>query len=563
MEDIKLNRATQHESYFKRHWPEAYKNVLSQPGNSWQEKLYLYINNIAPHLCPICGKPTKFIGMWKGYNNYCCSACANKANVQKIQQSKLNKYGSVGYNNRDKAAATCMQKYGVSNPAQTEEVKKKLSRPMTEGHKLNISKSYWNKTENKRIEIKEKRINTFLYKYGVSNPMHNDNWKSKVISTYIERYGAPYGWKGLSVAQEKIKEKTKKTYPEFIDYIGTNWLCSCPHPNTCNKCVDKNYITDPEIHRGRLKYNSELCTRLLPVGHKNEGTTLELFVRNILDKHNITYENNSYNLIPPKSIDIYIPGKRIAIECNGTYWHSTTFKKPKDHYEKYKRCAAQNIQLITIWEDWIINKPDIVESLILNKIGCTQNKIYARKCNIVEVSSKQAADFLNSNHIQGKCKSKIRLGLTYNGQLVSVMCFNKRSALSGSKQIINGDWELIRYANILNTSVVGGASRLLKHFIKQYAPTQITSFSSNDISNGNLYKQLGFIKDNESVGYWYIKNTQKQERYHRSTFTKDNIIQMGLAPSLNKSEWTESDVMSSLPFYKIYDSGTTRWILKL
>ena len=92
-------------------------------------------------------------------------------------------------------------------------------------------------------------------------------------------------------------------------------------------------------------------------------------------------------------------------------------------------------------------------------------------------------------------------------------------------------------------------------------PTKITSFSSNDISDGNLYKQLGFRKGRTNIGYWYIKNCKELTRYHRSTFTKDNIIARGLAPSPNKSEWTEVGVMKTLPFYRIYDSGTTHWEL--
>ena len=65
---------------------------------------------------------------------------------------------------------------------------------------------------------------------------------------------------------------------------------------------------------------------------------------------------------------------------------------------------------------------------------------------------------------------------------------------------------------------------------------------------------------NESVGYWYISPDLK--RYHRSSFTKDQLIKKGLAPA-DKSTWTEGQIMAKLPYLKIYDSGAMRWVLEL
>lgn len=557
----KLNRAQQHERYFIKHYPDVHKQIIEGCGHSWAENLYLYINECEPHKCPVCGKATKFIGMWKGYNRFCSNACANAQNVDKIAQTKIDRHGTKGYNNRAQARQTSIERYGVDVPSKAQHIRKKLSRPHTEETKRKLSEIYWTKTSHRKKEIDEKRRLTNERLYGSSNIMFDPTIKEKCQQTYINKYGASLGIINKDAALAGIKAKTQKTYPEFIDYVGSNWMCKCPHPE-CTQCQERMYITDPEIHQGRIKYNSELCTRLLPVNIKGMGTTLELFVRQILDEHNIEHIDNARDIISNKELDIYIPSKKIAIECNGVYWHSTLFKTPKSHYEKFKECDVAGVQLLTLWEDWIKNKPEIIRSIVLNKIGMTPNKIFARKCEIKEVSARTASQFYNINHIQGQCKSKMRLGLYHNNELVAVMAFNKRQALSGSKQL-TCDWELIRFANKLNTYVVGGADKLLKHFIKTYKPTKIVSFSSNDISNGHLYKRLGFIKDNESVGYWYIEKSIQMTRYHRSTFTKDSIIRKGLAPSSDKTTWTESEVMANLPYYRIYDSGTTRWVLTI
>ena len=91
-----------------------------------------------------------------------------------------------------------------------------------------------------------------------------------------------------------------------------------------------------------------------------------------------------------------------------------------------------------------------------------------------------------------------------------------------------------------------------KRFIKDYSPAQIISFSSNDISNGNLYQKLGFEFQKQTISYWYIKN---YNRYHRYTFAKHILIRKGY--DQNK---TEFQIMEEEGFSRIYDSGQTKWL---
>jgi len=53
----------------------------------------------------------------------------------------------------------------------------------------------------------------------------------------------------------------------------------------------------------------------------------------------------------------------------------------------------------------------------------------------------------------------------------------------------------LRFCNKLNYSVVGGASKLFKHFIKNNKPKNIISYSDNRYFDGSLYEKLGFIKE--------------------------------------------------------------------
>jgi hypothetical protein len=149
-------------------------------------------------------------------------------------------------------------------------------------------------------------------------------------------------------------------------------------------------------------------------------------------------------------------------------------------------------------------KKDIVKSRIKNILGLTGNKIYARKCEIREVKSSESKLFLNDNHIQGNVNSKIKLGLYYNDELVSLMTFGSlRKNLNQSS--IDNVYELLRFCNKLNCSVIGGADKLLKHFIKEYNPKEIISYADRRWSQGDLYSNLGFTEITKNKpNYWYI-----------------------------------------------------------
>ena len=534
LEEINPKRA---ESYYKNRYPEfvqylhnTYPDVIA-----FNEKLYWFYHNITEQpKCKICGDKVSFRGFNFGYSKYCSSTCVSKdpERIRKIKQTNLKKYGVEYYNNIQKIKQTNLKKYGVENPFQSEQIKEKIKQGYLE--KYNVE--YPSQSQ----EIQETRRKNSLKKYGVDHHMK------------------------IEEVKQKVSKGTRNFHIGHIDgLIGYdedgNQIRACPHPE-CKKCSEKFYVVNVQIFCARKEYSLEPCTRILPVSRSHaKGTSLEIFIRDILDEYNVGYITNDRSI--GTELDIYIPSKQIAIECNGCFWHSEQHNhNPKKHIDKFKECQNHNIQLLTIWEDWIINKPNIVKSIILNKLGLTQNKIYARQCIIKEVQSKDATKFLNENHIQGATKCSIKLGLYYNDELVSLICFNKRSKLSGSKNMIEGEYELIRFCNKLNTSVVGGASKLLKYFIKKYNPSIITSFSSNDISNGNLYKTLGFESDyNINKSYWYIEPTT-MKRYHRTSFTRSSIAEK-FGYDINDKTWTERSVMDKMRYYRIYDSGTLRWKL--
>ena len=273
-----------------------------------------------------------------------------------------------------------------------------------------------------------------------------------------------------------------------------------------------------------------------------------------------------------QQLDIYIPKYNFAIEFNGNYWHANlgkSLREPKPvsyHKDKTELARKAGINLMHIWEyDWNDEiKQEIVKSQIKYHLGKIDksNRYYARKLSIKSVSYVDTNVFLTKNHIQGMSTSSERYGL-YNGdELLALMTFGKR-------RFDNKDgWELLRFATKLNTSVAGGASKLLKVFANNHKGDTLISYANNDFAysgNRSLYSKLGFdfIKSTEP-GYKWVKNSNKVlvvPRYSVQPF-KLKAFTAGTGRATFKGEVpdyqeddTENSYMVRHSFYKVYDAG--------
>ena len=73
---------------------------------------------------------------------------------------------------------------------------------------------------------------------------------------------------------------------------------------------------------------------------------------------------------------------------------------------------------------------------------------------------------------------------------------------------------MVRYATRSGVSVVGGASKLLSKFIGLVGDVSIISYADKRISNGNLYKQLGFIEIRSSPpSFFWMRSCERLSRY--------------------------------------------------
>ena len=275
---------------------------------------------------------------------------------------------------------------------------------------------------------------------------------------------------------------------------------------------------------------------------------LESIIKNILDKTNVAYEMHNRNVIAPLELDFYIPKYNLAIEVNDFWSHTSDIKGSNYHLMKSKECLKKNIRLIHLFEDEILNKTDIIESIIRNSLRLS-NSINAGSCKSKLIPAKESREFLNKNHRQGYGSSaSIHYGLYFRKELVACMTFRR---IKGKET----EWELYRFANKLNTSVRVGAYRLLEKFKKENCWTKIISFSDIAHTSGKLYEKLGFSKSYETQpNYFYISKDGKI--INRIACQKHKLKK--LLDNFDEN-LSESQNMKNNFYKKIYDCGSIKW----
>ena len=142
--------------------------------------------------------------------------------------------------------------------------------------------------------------------------------------------------------------------------------------------------------------------------------------------------------------------------------------------------------------------------------------------------------FFKDTHIQGAAGCTVAYGLKdENGNMVAVMSFGK------SRFNKNVDWELVRYSSVLHTNVVGGASKLFHHFIKNNNPKNIVTYSDKRWNTGQMYEQLGFTKKPDSTPnyYYFLPGDPELNLLHRVKFQKHKLKDLLEVFDPSRTEW--------------------------
>ena len=505
--------------------------------------------------CKVCGKVFEPNHQQLLSNTQTCSDKCRYLLAQSTYQSNYGK--DTNPEGHDKLLkryeASMLDKYGVSNPFQSNEIIQRALATKREKYGEHFE------------GITEKIQSTTEQRYGTRFLMQTAKFKEQARQTCIKKYG--------------VDNYAKSSH--FLKTVITNPLLA----DNCKAFRDdpQSFIDSHFDHKPTLAELSEVCgirdssvgwiineaglADLVQYTYSRMEDELSEFLHSILPKGAII-QQNTFRIITPYELDIYLPEYSFAIECNPTITHNSTIPgwdendspKPIDYHKmKTDMCEEHGVFLFHIFGYEWSYKSDILKSMISNILGCSLYKVYARRTTVKEVSDADAMSFLEASHRQGGVHSSIRLGLYQNDELVSLMTFSRtRYTIGRTSQDSDSCYELVRFCNKLNTNVVGGASKLFKHFVEHYQPDCIISFSDRAHTTGKMYEKLGFIKDHVSdPGYMWV-DLVTDRGYARSNAQKSNIKQFLKDDTIDLSK-TEVQIMSEHKFVQVFDSGVICW----
>ena len=492
----------------------------------------------------------------------------SKQRAKAMQRTVLKKYGVTSVSKleefKEKAKQTSLRKYGTESPNQCEEIKNKIKATnlkkygFTSSSKSDIVKQKVKQTNLERYgveyytqtsEFLERSKQTNLEEYGVEHVAQAEIFKEKAKKTNLERYGVE-----CHLSLKEVIEKRKKT---CLEKWGTT--------NVSTKHIDLDILkilNDKQLLLDYVKsfeqYDLKEIANIMGISY--EGLKKKLHDFDIWDEiphGNIHAETELSELFPdfhktrqilkPQEIDLYNEDYKLGIEFNGNYWHSDIFKHKNYHQDKSKLATEKGIFLYHIfeyeWED--PRKKKVILSQLNNLMGKNTVKIGARKCTIKELDNTSCQKSLQENHLQGKDQSSVRIGLFFNEELISVMTFCKPRFTNKYQ------WELSRFCNKLNTSVIGAASKLFKYFVEKYNPQSIISYSNYAKTKGILYSILGFKYDKLTAPnyVWHYAHTVLS-RYQCQKHKLKEFYNLGN---------TEEEIMRNRGFSKLYDCGNFVW----
>lgn len=390
------------------------------------------------------------------------------------------------------------------------------------GIEYNKTHGKYKKTEEQRKKLSEVRMGKEPWNKGKKTSEETiAKFKESIKDTWTEE----------KREKQRIKQKEVWSNPELLEKHSKIMQESHASEETRAK-------TAKAIHEYNLTITDEQWKEryLKAFQTKSENGTLfsskgELEIREYIES--LGFSTNKYIIGKDHNrfeLDIYVKEKNLAVEYNGCYYHASNginHRGKNYHFNKNVIAYKEGIELIQVWEDQWKNQKEIIKDIIAARLGIIRGeKIYARKCEIRDVSTADYREFCNKYHVQGYRSASIKLGLYYKNELVQIASFNKARQYSYNS-IDKYEYEWVRGCISSNNKVVGGTSKLLKHFIDTYKPNNILCFSDWNLFSGKGYEEAGFqLEGYTGPDKFYITINNKMQRINRSPYAYQQYKQM-------------------------------------
>lgn len=245
--------------------------------------------------------------------------------------------------------------------------------------------------------------------------------------------------------------------------------------------------------------------------------------------------------------DIAIPSKKIVIEYNGVWWHSSgagTYKKK--HLIKRRVAEGAGWRLVTIWSDDYMGDPEKWKGFIERTLGLVElNSVGARKFNIHYLDRDLAMAHHAAHHVQiEKPPGGIHVGAYLGDKLIAAM----------TVRVEQGQHVISRYTIAQGYTSPGLLLRLMKRVSTDKPCAKWVSYCDMDHFSGGLYKAAGFEQEGYSLQLTY---TYGGTRVRRERFMKHKLERVFDEVDMSK---TEKEICAENGVHQVFNSGIVKYV---
>jgi len=169
--------------------------------------------------------------------------------------------------------------------------------------------------------------------------------------------------------------------------------------------------------------------------------------------------------------------------------------------------------------DYLVTQFDKVVYFIQSKLQMNK-KIFARNCQIKKIDKTNADYFLDAYHFLNGVKGPFNYGLFFKEELLCVASFSKGRKMNRLSEQ-ERSFELMRFCNKGGITVVGGLTKLIKHFCDEKKAGDVMTYIDKQIGNGKAFINVGFKLHSETSPTYFLIN---KKTFMRITLKSENEI---------------------------------------
>lgn len=451
--------------------------------------------------CPNCWKT--FI--WKNYVEFCSHQCAVEFNQNKLLDSCcLYCWKQLTWTQKRFCSRKCKSLY------RQKDVKEKVCETCWNTFIWNYKTKYCSE-ECRLIWKANKTKETSLGKYWCEHPQQCKEIRERAKQTCLEKY-----WVEFTFQAKEVKEKIQETVMERY------WvLYHC----MAEKCREASQ-TISKVNLWRKEYLEKKWFNVgLEFQIKNRSYDLKVWDTLIEINPWATHNANRHPFGEPYYKGYHIDKLKLARDN----WYRCIMVRDRDDFDKITYLLDDNKKVI-----------------------------YARNCEVKEISRKDCHDFFEAYHLQWdtrSSKNNIYVWLYYEDTLVECMSFGN------PRYNKNYEREILRLCSHKDFRVVWWANRIFNYFLDLTQANSVISYCDMSKFDWRVYEQLWF-----SLAKW---NQPSKHRYNGEEVLSmkhitDNLLRQRWYDQLfdeSHGKWTNNEeLMLQRGYVEIYDCWQATFI---